>query len=389
MKLFDRGRWQRRIVNALSGLRSATGGPLRRQRDAGHPAIEVMGTVQSPGRTIYHRALQEDFPPGPAELPGEWPEVSLYRIRHARISGLCGSIFLPDGALFSLCPWLDRQEDKRVRRPLPFLNRRLTGPVLPLVGRNDENHGHFLFEYLPRVVAAEKLLGRDGDWRIGIAGQHARWQRNYLELLGYPAERVVELHPGANHIAELLFVPLLSGVSSLPDPAHLRETVRRLREGAASRIQLPTEADPARAVFISRSDAPNKRLLNEDEIISVAREVFDSVNVVVLSRMPFERQIAAMAGGGVVIGPQGMGLSNMAFLSGRTLVCVECGVPQPEAAWDFAYCMASELAGNRSVTLYGGLDRIPPHRHFIYPADRFREEMKRLRALLEKGKSAA
>ena len=388
MKAFNWLRWRRRIINTLSRVQAATGTPLRRQQNAEHPAIEMVGKVQSAGQTSHHRPLQEVFPPGPGTLPGGWPDVSLYRIRQARLSGLCGSIFLPDGTMFSICPWHDRQEDKKVRRPQSIMTRSVAGSVLPLIGRNDENHGHFLFEYLPRVIAAEKLLGISGNWRIGIAEQHARWQRNYLAMLGYSKDRVVELHPGTNHIDELLFVPLLSGISSLPDPEHLRGTLLRLQQGVGALVDMSRRPEPAHVVFVSRSDAPNKRLLNEEELIEAARGLFATVDVVVLSELSFNQQVEAMAAGAIIIGPQGMGLSNMAFLSDRTLVCVECGVPQPEAAWDFAYCLAAEFAGNRSVTLYGGQDRIPPHRHFVYPVDRFAMEMKRLRALLEEDSAA-
>jgi len=73
-----------------------------------------------------------------------------------------------------------------------------------------------------------------------------------------------------------------------------------------------------------------------------------------------------------------MGLSNMAFLSGRLLVCLEAGSPPPEMAWEAAYCIHAEHGGNRSVTLYGGQERISPHRDYFYPAEKFESEMRKL-----------
>jgi hypothetical protein len=379
VKAGGRHRWRRRVVNFLSRLLTNIGSQIRRQRDANHPAIQVLGTVQAAGKTVFHRPLQAQFPPAPAEAPGNWPCAELYRIERARVSGLCGSIFLPDGKLFSICPWLERLEDRRVRRPLPILRAFVAGPVLCLLGRNHENHGHFLFEYLPRLIAAEKLLVATPGWRVGIAAEHSRWQGRYLGLLGYAAEQIVELRAGTSHIDELLFVPLLSGISSLPDPHHLRSTVERLQAGAQAIAKISDRPKAGHAVIISRSDSPNKRLLNENELVDAARKIFNTVDLLVLTGKTLAQQLEAMATAEVIIGAQGMGLANMAFLRDRILVCLESGEPQPVAQWDLAYCVAAESGGNRALILYGGEPRILPHRHFVYPVDRFADEMRRLK----------
>ena len=374
-----RSRLVRRAVETLSWAAALAGAPLNRCRDGRWAGVAQVGAVQAGGETIYRRELQAFFPPAPVDLPGRWPAAHLYRIADARVGGLCGSIFLQDGALLSVCPWVDMLADKRVRRSMRLFERRLTGPVLHLLGRNHENHGHCLFEYLPRVVAAEPWLRARSGLRIGIAGEFARWQRRYLALLGYEGEQVVELWPGTTRVEELFFVPRLSGLSSLPDPAVMRATVVRLQAGARALVPgIAAAPEPGRVVFVSRSDAPNKRLLNEAELVASLRRVFPAVETVRLSSLAFPQQLEVMARAAVVVGPQGMGLSNMAFLSGRLLVCLEAGSPPPEMAWEAAYCIHAEHGGNRSVTLYGGQERISPHRDYFYPAEKFESEMRKL-----------
>ena len=342
-----RSRLVRRGVEALSWAKAILRPKLRRCRTGRSRWSEPVGCVQSLGTTIYRRELQADFPPAGIECPGQWPETHLYRISDARVSGVCGSIFLPDGELFSVCPWVEMLTDRRVRRPSWLFEHRLDGPVLHLLGRNHENHGHFLFEYLPRILAAEPWLqGREG-LRIGITGRFSHWQRRYLELLGYRGDKVVEFWPGTTRVTELFFVPRLSGRSSMPAPALMKATIERLQAGA--RVLVPDIAappDPARVVFVSRQDAPNKKLLNETELVNSLRRVFPVVETVVLSQLSFVQQLKTMARAAVIVGPQGMGLSNMAFLKDRLLVCLEAGHPPPEMAWEAAYCLVAESGGN-------------------------------------------
>lgn len=372
-------RLKRRAVESLSWGTSTLSGPLIRCRDGQGPGVTQVGIVQTAGETVYRRELQAFFPPAPLTFPGRWPTAQLYRITDARVSGLCGSIFLPNGELLSVCSWVDMLADKRVRRPSRVFEQQLSGPVLHLLGRNHENHGHFLFEYLPRVVAAERWLAGRSELRIGIAGQFAKWQRRYLGLLGYSDAQVVELWPGSTQVKELFFVPRLSGLSSLPDPALLRTTVQRLQAGAHRLIpSLAAPSEPGRVAFISRDDAPNKRLLNEAKLVACLRTVFPVVETVLLSKLTFAQQLEVMSRASVVVGPQGMGLSNMAFLSGRLLVCLEAGSPPPEMAWEAAYCINAELGGNRSITLYGLEERQPPHRNFSYPVNKFEAEIREL-----------
>lgn len=376
----------RRMIETASYLQRAGGPPLRRIRNADGNFVQSLGTVQTAGNTLYRRELQKHFPPASVDCKGEWPERKIYHIRQARVSGLCGSIFLPDNTLFSACPWIDKLVDKRVRRTSRLFRKHIDRPILHLMGRNHENHGHFLFEYLPRVLAAEPWLKNHPEWRIGVCGKHARWQRRYLELIGYNSERVFEFWQGTTCVKDLFYVPLLSGRSSLPDPTLLQATIDRLQK-AASKLapSISSPPDNEQVAFISRSDAPNKRLLNEADLIRAARNLFPKVKVNVLSGHSLEEQLKTMAQSALIIGPQGMGLSNMAFVRDRTLICLEAGNPPDEMAWEAAYCMIAELGGNKSLTLYGGQERIPPHRDWIYPVERFEREMRRLIKLLGKG----
>ncbi len=68
---------------------------------------------------------------------------------------------------------------------------------------------------------------------------------------------------------------------------------------------------PRRRLYISRADAPKRRILNEAEIMT-RLEPFGFERVV-LSNMPVEQLVAAFANAEVILAPHGSGLTNILF----------------------------------------------------------------------------
>ncbi len=342
--------------------------------------VTITGQVQAAGRAAVPRPAQASFE-GRAHCDHEitWPAAACYRLRDVSVVGGDGQIFLPDGRLFSVCPWVRKMWDWKIRRPIHLGARCLSGSYFHLLGRNHENHGHFLFQYLPRLIGAEPFLSR--DFKVLIAPGHRPWQEHYLKLLGYGPERIVETSQGTVQVLDLLYVPLLSGSTPLGDPSIMSELFRRLQAGAQRLVpEVGEPPEKGMAVFISRRDAPDRKLVNEPELLELARRHFRQVELLVLSGMSFEAQLRAFARAEFIVGEPGMGLSNFAFFRNRHLLCMESDDIAKTPGWEIAYVLLAELAGNTSTIVYSGSPR-QTNRDWTYPAAKFGRELKRLREL--------
>lgn len=83
-------------------------------------------------------------------------------------------------------------------------------------------------------------------------------------------------------------------------------------------ISAPVHKGGRRKLYITRSDAPMRRLVNEDALMDrLAPLGFERVS---LSGMAVREQIQLFASASVIIGPHGAGLANVVFCEPETLV---------------------------------------------------------------------
>ena len=216
----------------------------------------------------------------------KWPALPLMTLHDAWITGDQGQVFLHDGTFLSICPSLRHLPERKVRRPLAWLGRRLEGVYFHLTGVDHENRGHFLFQHLPRLLAARTQLQEHGErLKVIVAPGHQRWQARYFKYFGISEDRVVEASVGTIHVEKLLYVPMPYGNTYLCNPRFYRE----IRDGFTTGITTPAAGADGPILFISRQDAPDRRLANEEEIVSICREVLGSVQVVQLGQVQARR----------------------------------------------------------------------------------------------------
>ncbi len=307
-----------------------------------------------------------------------WNDLWLVELHNARVTGDQGHVFFSNGDFLSICPSLRHLPSRKVRRPILPLARHLTGVYFHLTGVDHENHGHFLFQHLPRLLAArEEIRDRHPDFKVLVAPGHRRWQARYLSFFGIPEERVVEASVGTISVETLLYVPMPYGNTYLCNPRFYR----LMRDGFTSGLPPRLESDAGPVLFISRKDAPDRRLVNEDEILAICTEVFGKVEVVNLGKIPLSEQIRLCAGAKLVIGPQGQGMSVVLFMRGGAFFVMEYGKDFKPLGWCRAFCNVALFLGLRSLRLISG-ENFDEERCWSYPPVKFREEMLRLRDLL-------
>ncbi|RYZ63453.1 MAG: glycosyltransferase family 61 protein, partial [Proteobacteria bacterium] len=109
---------------------------------------------------------------------------------------------------------------------------------------------------------------------------------------------------------------------------------------AANLIRLLTDSvgekgTAKRRIFISRSDAKIRQLLNEEEVMASLKPFgFESI---VLTGMSLTEQIQVFRGAELVVGPHGAGLANVVFMQPGASV-VE--IISPARIWPTFKCIA-------------------------------------------------
>jgi capsular polysaccharide biosynthesis protein len=314
-----------------------------------------------------------------------WPDAYAFRLKKVRLAGSGGHVFFRDGSLFNVDP-LTRviKKDRTVRRPIAGLASAEKGPLLHLCGPNSENHGHFILDYLPRLMPFLQRFRTEPSARILVSPGRKKWQCIYLARFGIPPERVVEMSHGTLEVDELWYAPILhaeDGIAKLSAPAnHLA-----VRDALA----VPPDAgDAPLCIFASRLDAPNKQLLNEERLAARAREILGGARIVRMSEHALDEQLRLFASAKVIIGAVGQNLANVLFTC-RKLVLImtlEEKLWPGKRSWGRAYHNLALLAGNKSVLMLRDSPDDADH-NWNFSEDRFARTLERAWEMFQSGAS--
>jgi capsular polysaccharide biosynthesis protein len=180
---------------------------------------------------------------------------------------------------------------------------RLPGVSLLLAGPFGQAHYHFLWDLLGKLALWPAPLRRSVDhFLVGVPPSPGI--TDWLRAAQVPLERVTWLTGGSHLLCEQLIFSSLPCEVNQPRP----EVVRALRTLFPS--SGPAEA--SRWLWISRQGQSQRDLRWEDQILT-ALPRFERLD---LGALPAREQIRAFAAAGVVAGPHGSGLANLAFVHG-------------------------------------------------------------------------
>lgn len=101
---------------------------------------------------------------------------------------------------------------------------------------------------------------------------------------------------------------------------HNQHPAQLMHEQSVSILKLVTSSittTPAthRKIYVSREDATQRRVSNEEDVVSTLES--RGFSKVVLGRLPLIDQIAAIQGAEIIVAPHGMGLTHCAFHQGQ------------------------------------------------------------------------
>lgn len=234
----------------------------------------------------------------------------------------------------------------RVRLPQP---RRVAGRALYLVtAEATDNYHHWMIDLLPRIGAAERAGFPVSSFdHIILNHSNRAYQWETLQQLGIRREQIVQVNSALRLQPDELVIPSLK-TSNEQMPAEHVSFLRRnfLPATASSRSR-------TRRIFLSRKDAPSRRLRNEAAAFEMLQACgFESV---CLSGWSIARQATLFAEAEVIAGPSGAAFANLVFATPGTRV-IEFASPN----WLTVYhWMISARRGlHHSIVL--GPGRLPP-----------------------------
>lgn len=180
---------------------------------------------------------------------------------------------------------------------------------------------------------------------------------------------------------EAWFVPnlLLAERHALYEPALYLEIARRFKRG----IQ-PQRKD--RCLFITRKDAPSRRLLNEDEVFATLRGAYPDLERVSLTGMSLQDQITLFAEARLVAGSAGQAFCNLLFCEGALCIQLVPGYRAPEDifhVWAANQDRLGLIHGNRCLSHYS--DQRYHEGDWTFPLEVLKKALKHLESLGEAG----
>ena len=344
------------------------------------PAVLDRISIRPPTHTVWENPLEEAYyGAGEGRSVAKHQAVSLYHLKDVSIAGSESFMFTEPHKMLRLDPSMNDFSLRKVRRPISWLARRVDGPVLSLGSRSTENYGHFLCEHLPLVLLARERLGAGLPLKILATPDQAWWQAEYLARLGENPENVVEGSRGTVFCPDVWLVPsvVLAERSDLYEPEVYREIARRFKRGVR-----PRRKD--RSLFLTRRDAPRRRLVNEDEVFAALQRVYPNLERVSLARMSLQSQIELFAEARVVVGTTGQELRYLLFCEGALSIQLVPGNRAPENTyhlWAANFDRLGLTHGNRCLSLYAE----EPYRQgdWVFPIEALKKALKRLETLDE------
>jgi capsular polysaccharide biosynthesis protein len=203
------------------------------------------------------------------------------------------------------------------------------------------NYGHVLVEMLPKLIPFLSDL-RSGNVKIALQSKYVNYTHilGLFNFLGIKQKSIVWFDISGDSEWDFVRVPRLIYVSPISRHLHPSykapwgiETLSRITSGIKPKVQ--------RRIFISRKDAYNRFLVNEDQIFSIFEKL--GYERLCTGAMPFEEQVALFKGATHIAGVYGASLTNVVFCGPGAKMLMLC----PSNSIDPFYW---ELASERGVS---------------------------------------
>ncbi|GGA21541.1 glycosyltransferase 61 family protein [Okeania sp. KiyG1] len=194
----------------------------------------------------------------------------------------------------------------------------LDEPTAFLSVRKEYNYCHWVLDLLPKIGLLQKSgLDLKNISKFVVSSQSERpFQRETLEILGIPSEKIVESikHPYIK--AKTLIIPSL--VPQLGRLVTMQGWACQFIKTEFTNSEVRQKLDVSDRIYISRKDAPSRQVINESDVAEFLSKF--GIKSVTLTSMSVAEQALLLASAQVVIAPHGAGLTNLLFCNSGTKV---------------------------------------------------------------------
>ena len=233
---------------------------------------------------------------------------NLVKIPWGRVRDRIGYVFLPDGSVCSEANW---SVDYMKTNP-SYTNRfrkrkKIRGDVFTLLGLWSDAYYHWFHDTLPRL--SNSLPWLPGNCRFLIKSQPSDFQMESLLALGIEKHRLVFQPAWGDTLVERLWFSTPHGYTTFGGTQAIELIAQKIKTHC---IDSSVHADKKRRIFISRSNAPCRRILNEEQLMPTLQE--HGFHREVLESHSFRRQVQIISACDILLGPHGAGIANLIFL---------------------------------------------------------------------------
>ena len=342
--------------------------------------------IQDNSITHYTNEFEKDYYRFCKQIDFFHPETYLYVLKNVWVVGSEGCLFFEPDQLFSVCSSLEGIDERKIRRPIKLLAQVIEEPIFILSSRAPGNRGHFLIEHLPRLVASMDAIKRLGRCKILVTPMHRKWQVGYLQKLGFSDSEIIEASIGSTFCKRAFYVPTLCKEE--------RATVSREKYYQFLRkcfIDSHKSSCKGLPIFLSRKDAPDRKLSNEDAIFSIAKTFFPEMKRIVMSTLALNEQIRLFQEAPVIIGPHSQPFRDILFSSNSLVIQLIQGFRDTSNEyyqWAQNYNYVGSLGGNLCLPLFSEIE-FNTNSDWIYPEDKFEKDMSQVISLLKEQKTVS
>ncbi|NMG57472.1 glycosyltransferase family 61 protein, partial [Geitlerinema sp. P-1104] len=231
------------------------------------------------------------------------------------------------------------------------------GTVAVLTGLSANVYFHWMVDVLPRldILRCSGFPEAEIDW-FYVNSIAKPFQRDTLERLGIPGDRILESDRHPHLQATRLVVPSFAG----PIGWATGESIEFLRSQF-----LPSQPSPApisaKRLYISRKTAQYRRVINEPQLMQRLQQ--QGFQVIALENYSVTEQAQLFANAELIVAPHGAGLTNLVFCQGDTKV-VELFSPNYIRYYYWSICQYLKL---NHYYLVGSALPCSVFRHLLYP----------------------
>jgi hypothetical protein len=311
------------LINRLGRNTSPICESLRRASQWFKPDwLEILPEPHLP-RQPMARALPKTLEPAIAQPFVDWqqncnPEKYLARIQGAKLKGLNGVTILPSGHYMAepvmTAEYLQAlPEYSAAFKHLLYRERQLKGCYysLLLFGAATGNYYHWLHDIVGRLYLILEHLPPDVQFIVPPNLQP--WQREMLQVVGIPADKLLELPRHEIWQVETLYFSPMNAILGFDRP----EANHWLRQQFYRHFGIQPGTKTQR-ILISRAQARGRRLANQMSVHGYLRRY--GFRSYCLEQMSLREKVTLFSQAEIVVAPHGAGLTNLLFAPEGTQV---------------------------------------------------------------------